>query len=179
MSGHVAKTATWPGIIDEIVLLAIVHDAVAASDRGTGRTANAVARRVVSPAGPAPPGATPRAIRVVGPHGVPGDASRAAQAIDGSRVTPDIDPRHRISLADRQRQAALLGPAKGKCRRKHEGRGCNCRRSQSHFHGLAPTMDGWLISHFICLLSLLVTVELDQGFSGKFGRGLDAATHRW
>jgi hypothetical protein len=40
-------------------------------------------------------------------------------------------------------------------------------------------MDEWLISHFICLLSLLVTVELDQGFSGKFGRGLDAATHRW
>ena len=39
-------------------------------------------------------------------------------------------------------------------------------------------MDEWLIPHLIFLLSLLVSVELDQGFSGKFGRGLDAATHR-
>ena len=74
MSGQVAKTATWPGIVDEIVLLAVVHDAVAAFDRGTGRTANAVARRVVSPAGLAVSGAAPGAIQVVGPHGVPGEA---------------------------------------------------------------------------------------------------------
>jgi hypothetical protein len=40
-------------------------------------------------------------------------------------------------------------------------------------------MDEWLIPHLIFLLSLLVSVELDQGFSGKFGRVLDAATHRW
>src|SRR5215813_13765165 len=56
-------------------LLAGVHNAVAALDQGPGRATDAVLRCVVRPAGPVirptAHDAGPRAVRVVGPHGVP------------------------------------------------------------------------------------------------------------
>ena len=82
----------------KIFLLAVVHDAVRALDRGAGYAADAVARRVVGPAGIAVANATPGAVEVVGPHSVPGDTY--VGVIDGSRgvARPDIDPGLRVSL---------------------------------------------------------------------------------
>src|SRR6185295_3978217 len=92
------------------LLLAVVHYAVPALDRSTGCAANAIARCVVSPPGVAVSRATPRAIQVVSPHGIPG---RVADIDSIHSITgPDIDPRPLcLRLSDRQRYAALLRPA--------------------------------------------------------------------
>src|SRR6185503_15216365 len=120
-------------------LLTVVHYAVTTLDRSTGRAANAIALCIVRPAGVAVPRATPRAIEIVGSHGVPG----RVLDIDSIRgvTRPDNNPRPLcLSLADRQRYAALLRPAKRPQRRTNDGRDCNCRRSPSHFHVSPPLL---------------------------------------
>ena len=77
-------------------LLAEIHYPVPAFDRGTGRAANAVARCVVSPAGVAVSSATPWAIKVVGPHSVPG--ARLNIGCPRSVATRDIDALLRLGL---------------------------------------------------------------------------------
>ena len=103
-----------PTCADETVLLAKVQNAVPAFDHGAGRANNAVARRVVSPAavagvviktGPVPvpvrAGRTPRAARVVSPHGIPRKTS-VKDRVRPVEIGPDHNPRIRLGFADRQ-----------------------------------------------------------------------------
>ena len=95
----VAKSVTPARHFNETILLAIIHDAVAALDDGARHTADTVARRVVRPAGIAVVLASPGTAKVIRPYGVPGETGR----IDVDRVRgiarPDIDPCRRVSLA--------------------------------------------------------------------------------
>ena len=71
--------------------MAVVHYAVPALDRSTGCAANAIARRIVRPAGVAVAKTAPGATHVVSPHGIPG---RVADIDSIHSITgPDIDPR--------------------------------------------------------------------------------------
>src|SRR4030095_9046356 len=117
------------------LLLAVVHYAGPPLDRSTRCAANAIALCVVRPAGVAVPRATPRTIKIVGSYGVPGRVIDIDSICGVTR--PDNDPRPLcLSLADRQRYAALLRPTDRPQRRTHDGRGCNCYRSQGHFHAI-------------------------------------------
>src|SRR5690242_15863152 len=82
--------ATGPAILNRLILLAIVHDAVAALDRGARRAANAIASGIVAPAGVAVIRTAPGTAKIVSPHGVPGQTRRRVVAA-GRRVRGNID----------------------------------------------------------------------------------------
>src|SRR6516225_6176150 len=94
-------------------LLAHVHNAVPAFDHGARLANNALRRRVARPSGPIISGAIPRTTRVVSPHGIPRKTTATKDSVRPVKIGPDHNMRTRLGLFDRQRYAALRGPAEG------------------------------------------------------------------
>ena len=108
------------------ILLAHIQNAVPAFDHGARIANKAVARLIVRPAAVAGIGITggaeqaharadptPRAARVVSPHGIPRKTTTTKDRVRSVEIGPDHNPRIRLGLIDRQGYAALRGPAEG------------------------------------------------------------------